>query len=71
VVEWVTLLLLYGRPQVQILVQAPAILTEVFHGFLIPSRLMSGYYLKIIPLLLPSKSIPVHHSLITLLFDAI
>jgi hypothetical protein len=30
VVEWLTLLLVFGRPQVQILAQRPAILTEVF-----------------------------------------
>jgi hypothetical protein len=39
--------------------------------FLSHSRRMPGFYLKIRPRLLPSKSFSIHHSLITLSFDAI
>jgi hypothetical protein len=32
-VEWLTLLLLFGRSRIQISAQRPAILTDIFHDF--------------------------------------
>jgi hypothetical protein len=55
------------------LISAPrsAILNEVFRRFLSSSRRISVHYFKIRPLPLSSKSLPIHHSLVTLSFDAI
>jgi hypothetical protein len=44
---------------------------EVFMIFLSPYRQMSGKNHKIRPCLLPSKFFAIHHSFITLSFDAI
>jgi hypothetical protein len=47
--------------------QRPAILIEVFMGFLSPSRQMLGQYLKIRPRPLLTKTFPIyHHSSVTL-----
>jgi hypothetical protein len=49
----------FGRSRVQIL--APAILIEIFRGFLSPSRRMPGQYLKISPRPLPTKYFPIRY----------
>jgi hypothetical protein len=53
----------FGRSRVQISAQRPA-------SFLNPSRRVPWYYLKIRPQVLPSAWFPIHHSLITLSFNA-
>jgi hypothetical protein len=70
VVEWLTPLLIRDV-RVQILAQRPVILTQVFLVFLSSSKRIPGYYVKIKPRPLPSRSFSVHHPLITLSFDAV
>jgi hypothetical protein len=70
-VEWLILLLHIREAWVKILAQRLAILTEIFVIFLNPSRQMLGWYCKIRPQPLPSKSFSFIHSPIILSFDAI
>jgi hypothetical protein len=70
VFEWLIFLLRIREVPGSNLGPRPAIL-RVFVFFLSPSRRMLGKHLKIRPRPFPSRSFPIHHSLITLLFDVI
>jgi hypothetical protein len=70
VAEWLTLLLIFGRSQVQNKAQRPAILNEVFHGFSQSLQVNAEIVRKTKPLLLPSKLFPFPHSFFTLSFNA-